>query len=252
MNPTLLAGKTILVTGAGDGLGKEAAKTYAALGAQVSVVGRPEAKLQQVVADIELAASSAPKPSIVVMDLATIDDNDCKALANLLQTQFGHLDGVLNNAGLLGQVAPMLEQSPSIWQSVMQVNVNATFMLSQALLPLLLAAPHGSLVFTSSSVGRKGRAQWGAYAASKFATEGMMQVLAEEYQDSTLRINSINPGGTRTSMRQSAFPSENANKLKTPADIMAIYVKVMSDESIGMNGCALDAQANWIPGSVGQ
>ncbi len=87
----------------------------------------------------------------------------------------------------------------------MQVNVNGTFMLTQALLPLLLKSESGSLVFTSSSVGRQGRANWGAYAASKFATEGMMQVLAEEYQSRHLRVNCINPGGTRTKMRANAF-----------------------------------------------
>ncbi|MGH2123198.1 SDR family NAD(P)-dependent oxidoreductase, partial [Enterococcus faecalis] len=88
----------------------------------------------------------------------------------------------MHNAGLLGDVCPMSEQDPQVWQDVMQVNVNATFMLTQALLPLLLKSDAGSLVFTSSSVGRQGRANWGAYAASKFATEGMMQVLADEYQ----------------------------------------------------------------------
>jgi NAD(P)-dependent dehydrogenase (short-subunit alcohol dehydrogenase family) len=101
----------------------------------------------------------------------------------------------------------MDEQKPEIWQQVMQVNVNGTFFLTQALLPLLLKSDSGSLVFTSSSVGRQGRANWGAYAVSKFATEGMMQVLAEEYQSRHLRVNCINPGGTRTKMRASAFPT---------------------------------------------
>jgi NAD(P)-dependent dehydrogenase (short-subunit alcohol dehydrogenase family) len=98
----------------------------------------------------------------------------------------------------------MDRQKPEVWQQVMQVNVNGTFMLTQALLPLLLKSESGSLVFTSSSVGRQGRANWGAYAASKFATEGMMQVLAEEYQSRHLRVNCINPGGTRTKMRANA------------------------------------------------
>jgi NAD(P)-dependent dehydrogenase (short-subunit alcohol dehydrogenase family) len=97
----------------------------------------------------------------------------------------------------------------------MQVNVNGTFMLTQALLPLLLRSDR-ALVFTSSSVGRQGRANWGAYAVSKFATEGMMQVLADEYQSRHLRVNCINPGGTRTGMRASAFPTEDPLKLKTP------------------------------------
>ena len=132
-------------------------------------------------------------------------------------------------------------------EDVMQVNVNATFMLTQALLPLLLKSDAGSLVFTSSSVGRQGRANWGAYAASKFATEGMMQVLADEYQQ-RLRVNCINPGGTRTAMRASAFPTEDPQKLKTPADIMPLYLWLMGDDSRRKTGMTFDAQPGRKPG----
>ncbi len=133
-------------------------------------------------------------------------------------------------------------------QQVMQVNVNGTFMLTQALLPLLLRSESGSLVFTSSSVGRQGRANWGAYAVSKFATEGMMQVLADEYQSRHLRVNCINPGGTRTGMRASAFPTEDPLKLKTPADIMPVYLWLMGDDSRRKTGMTFDAQPGRKPG----
>ena len=139
------------------------------------------------------------------------------------------------------------DDNPQEWQDVMQVNVNATFMLTQALLPLLLKSDAGSLVFTSSSVGRQGRANWGAYAASKFATEGMMQVLADEYQQ-RLRVNCINPGGTRTAMRASAFPTEDPQKLKTPADIMPLYLWLMGDDSRRKTGMTFDAQPGRKPG----
>ncbi len=155
---------------------------------------------------------------------------------------YPRLDGVLHNAGLLGDICPMEEQKPEVWQQVMQVNVNGTFMLTQALLPLLLRSESGSLVFTSSSVGRQGRANWGAYAVSKFATEGMMQVLADEYQSRHLRVNCINPGGTRTGMRASAFPTEDPLKLKTPADIMPVYLWLMGDDSRRKTGMTFDAQ----------
>lgn len=143
----------------------------------------------------------------------------------------------------------MSEQDPQIWQDVMQVNVNATFMLTCALLPLLLKSDAGSLVFTSSSVGRQGRANWGAYATSKFATEGMMQVLADEYQNRSLRVNCINPGGTRTSMRASAFPTEDPQKLKTPADIMPLYLWLMGDDSRRKTSMTFDAQPGRKPES---
>jgi hypothetical protein len=140
----------------------------------------------------------------------------------------------------------MDEQDPDIWQQVMQVNVNGTFFLTQALLPLLLKSDSGSLVFTSSSVGRETR-KLGAYAVSKFATEGMMQVLAEEYQSRHLRVNCINPGGTRTKMRASAFPRRSA-KLKTPADIMPLYLWLMGDDSRRKTGMTFDAQPGRKPG----
>jgi len=163
---------------------------------------------------------------------------------------YPRLDGVLHNAGLLGDICPMEEQKPEVWQQVMQVNVNGTFMLTQALLPLLLRSESGSLVFTSSSVGRQGRANWGAYAVSKFATEGMMQVLADEYQSRHLRVNCINPGGTRTGMRASAFPTEDPLKLKTPADIMPVYLWLMGDDSRRKTGMTFDAQPGRKPGTA--
>ena len=132
----------------------------------------------------------------------------------------------------------------------MKINLDATFFLTQALLPLLLKSSAGSLVFTTSSVGRTGRAGWGAYAVSKFATEGMMQVLADEYKNQSLRVNCINPGGTRTKMRASAFPQEDADKLKTPADLMPLYLYVMGDDSRRKTGISFDAQPGRKPGAA--
>ncbi len=182
------------------------------------------------------------------LDLLTCTPQECQHIAQQVSLHYPHLDGVLHNAGLLGDVVPMDQQDPTVWQQVIQVNVNGTFMLTQALLPLLLKAESGSLVFTSSSVGREGRANWGAYAVSKFATEGMMQVLAEEYKNRPLRVNCINPGGTRTKMRASAFPTEDALKLKTPADIMPLYLWLMGDDSRRKTGMTFDAQPGRKPG----
>ncbi|CQI94458.1 short chain dehydrogenase [Yersinia rohdei] len=244
----LLENRTILVTGAGDGIGREAALTYARFGAKLVLVGRTMGKLIAVQQQISDAKG---QPALALeLDLLHATTQDCQHLAETLSRTIPHLDGVLHNAGLLGEIAPMAEQDIALWQDVMQVNVNATFMLTQALLPLLLNAPCGSLIFTSSSVGRQGRAGWGAYAVSKFATEGMMQVLAEEYKHSTLRVNCINPGGTRTPMRASAFPDEDANKLKTPAEIMPLYLYLMGDDSRRKTGISFDAQPGRKAGSA--
>ncbi|EAA7839623.1 YciK family oxidoreductase [Salmonella enterica] len=242
----LLQNRIILVTGASDGIGREAALTYARYGATVILLGRNEEKLRRVAQHI--ADEQHVQPQWLTLDLLTCTAEECRQVADHIAAHYPRLDGVLHNAGLLGEIGPMSEQDPQIWQDVMQVNVNATFMLTQALLPLLLKSDAGSLVFTSSSVGRQGRANWGAYATSKFATEGMMQVLADEYQNRSLRVNCINPGGTRTSMRASAFPTEDPQKLKTPADIMPLYLWLMGDDSRRKTGMTFDAQPGRKPG----
>ncbi|ARU94117.1 YciK family oxidoreductase [Tatumella citrea] len=237
---SLLKNRTILVTGASDGIGREAAITYARQGARVILTGRNPQKLEQVRQTIN--ALQQQPASVLVLDLATATAEDCQQFAREVAAITPTLEGLLHNAGILGTLQPMSEISAEEWQQVMKINLDACFFLTRALLPLLLNATSASLVFTSSSVGRQGRAGWGTYSVSKFATEGMMQVLAAEYRDSGLRVNCINPGGTRTTMRASAFPEENASLLRTPADIMPVYLHVMSDASIGETGISFDAQ----------
>lgn len=236
----LLRQRIILVTGAGDGIGREAALTYSRFGARVILLGRTESKLAQVQQDI--ARAGGQPAELITLDLLTASRQDCDNVAERIAEWVPRLDGVLHNAGLLSEIVPVSEIKLQDWHDVMQVNVNATFMLTQSLLPLLLKSASSSLVFTSSSVGREGRAGWGAYAVSKFATEGLMQVLADEYKHTNLRVNCINPGGTRTSMRASAFPEENSMKLKTPADIMPLYLYLMGDDSRRKTGTSYDAQ----------
>jgi len=126
---------------------------------------------------------------------------------------------------------------------VMHINVNAMFKLTSTLLPLLKLSQDASVIFTSSSVGRKGRAYWGAYGVSKFATEGLMQTLADEVENvSAVRSNSINPGATRTSMRAQAYPAETPQNNPEPQDIMPVYLYLMGPDSTGINGQAFNAQ----------
>ncbi|WP_217546492.1 YciK family oxidoreductase [Pantoea sp. GbtcB22] len=236
----LLENRIILVTGASDGIGREAALTYARYGARVILLGRNADNLQKTEQAIN-QLNKQPAASLL-LDLAKATPESCQQLADQVTALVPRLDGVLHNAGILGEIVPLEELDPQIWRDVMQINLDATFYLTQALLPLLLKSDAGSLVFTTSSVGRNGRAGWGAYAVSKFATEGMMQVLADEYKNRHLRVNCINPGGTRTKMRASAFPDEDANLLKTPADLMPLYLYLMGDDSRRKTGTSFDAQ----------
>ena len=239
--PDLLKDKTILVTGAGDGIGRAAALSYAAHGATVVLLGRTESKLEQVYDEIE--AKGGPKPGLVALDLATATEDNMTHLAHGLAEEFSQLDGLLHNASLLGERRPIESAGYSAWLEVMQVNVNAQFLLTRALLPLLQAASSASIIFTSSGVGRNGRAYWGAYAVSKFATEGFMQVLAGELENtSKVRVNSLNPGATNTAMRRTAYPGEQPTDNPAPEDIMASYLYLMGDDSIGVTGQPLNAQ----------
>ena len=177
----LLAGKTVLVTGAGDGIGRAAALCYANHGATVILLGRTGSKLEAVYDAIE--GSGGPRPAIVEMDLAEAGIDNCQRLAGELAAEFPRLDGLLHNASILGERRPIESAGYQAWQQVMQVNVNAQFLLTRCLLPLLQAAPTASVIFTSSGVGRTGKAYWGAYAVSKFATEGLMQVPSSELEN---------------------------------------------------------------------
>ena len=239
--PDLLQGRIILITGAGRGIGAAAAMSYAAHGATVLLLGKTEENLNLIYDQIE--AAGYPQAAVIPFNLETALAHQYDELAAMIEREFGHLDGLLHNAAILGPRTPLEQLSGDNFMRVMQVNVNATFMLTSTLLPLLKLSKDASVIFTSSSVGRKGRAYWGAYAASKFANEGLMQVLADEMDGICPgRANSINPGATRTDMRAQAYPGENPASNPLPADIMPLYLYLMGPDSIGVNGQAFDAQ----------
>ena len=237
----LLEGRVILVTGAGRGIGAAAAKTYAAHGATVLLLGKNEDNLNRVYDEIE--AAGHPQPAVIPFNLETALAHQYDELAAMIEREFGRIDGVLHNASIVGPRTPLEQLSGDNFMRVMQVNVNGMFMLTSTLLPLLKLSKDASVVFTSSSVGRKGRAYWGAYAVSKFATEGLMQVLADEVDGThPIRANSINPGATRTDMRAQAYPGENPLNNPLPEAIMPVYLYLMGPDSQGVNGQAFNAQ----------
>ena len=178
------------------------------------------------------------------MNLEGAAEKDYDEVATVIENEFGRLDGLLHNAALLGSLTPIDQYESAVWNQLMQVNVNAPFMLTKAVIPLLRQSEDASVIFTSSSVGRKGRAFWGAYSVSKFANEGLMQVLADELDDEhhNVRVNSINPGATRTNMRASAYPAENPMHNPSPEEIMPVYLYLMGEDSRGVTGQAFDAQ----------
>lgn len=237
----LLKDKTIVISGAGAGIGRAAALAFAKHGATVILLGRTMSKLEKVYDEIE--AQGGPTPAIFPInfqDAATKDYSDLRAI---LETEFGHIDGLLNNACELGPRTSIASYAPAAWSELMQVNVTAPFLLTQSMLPLLQKAPTASILFTGSDVGLQGKAYWGGYAASNAACENLMQTLADELENtSKIRANSINPGPIRTAMRELAYPGENPATVTEPAAIMNRYLYLISDASIGLNGQQLQAQ----------
>lgn len=234
-----LQGKKALITGGGKGIGKGIAAAFLKQGASVIICGRNEINLRAACSELV----EYGRTDYVVADIANKDN--VRRLAKSVAEKWGSLDILVNNASILGERKPVLEYPEDIWEEVIHINLNAQFFVTKALLPLLMKSKSGSIINVSSSVGRKGKKEWGAYAASKFGLEGLTQVLADELGEPGPRVNSVNPGGTRTDMRAGAYPDEDPMSLPSPEDISPVFVYLASDDSIGVTGKEFNAR-DWI------
>jgi NAD(P)-dependent dehydrogenase (short-subunit alcohol dehydrogenase family) len=243
----LLQGRVIAITGAGDGIGRALATSAARLGAQIILIGRNVRRLESVEAEIaglESVTASQGGASIAPLDLAKALAGDYDQLAAAVTQRYARLDGLVHNAAALGVLAPIEHADMRNWCRVLHVNLTAAFALTQVLLPALRASADASVIYTSSSVGRRGRANWGAYAVSKFGIEGLSQVLADELAGNcAVRVNAINPGPTRTRMRLQAYPAENIDLLALPEQVVNPYLWLLGPDSRGITGQSLDCQA---------
>jgi NAD(P)-dependent dehydrogenase (short-subunit alcohol dehydrogenase family) len=230
------------VTGASSGIGRALSIATAASGAQVVLVGRNVRKLESV--HDAIVAAGSPRPSIAPLDFKRAAAEQYAAVAEGLHTSFGRLDGLAHLAAQLGERAPIEHYDVPTWMRVMHVNLNAAFILTRTLLPLLRASADASVIFTGSGVSVRGRAYWGAYAAAKFGLEGLMQVLADETSTTTnIRVNSVNPGKVRTPLRALAYPGEDPATVPAPEDVLAPYLYLLGPESRGVTGRRFDGPA---------
>ncbi len=237
-----LKDRVIAITGATGGIGRALALAAAREGAELVLVGRNVLKLQGLRAEIEQFAPG--KAMMAPLDLETALANDYDTLAAAILARYGRLDGLVHCAGLLGAVTPIDQYDVPMWCRVMHVNVTAAFALTQVLLPALRLSADAAVIFTTSGVGRRGRAYWGAYAVSKFAVEGLMQVLAAELSgNSRVRVYALNPGPARTAMRRQAFPAENLEQLATPESLAASYLRLLQPGCTEVSGQSLDSQS---------
>ena len=236
-----LKGKVILVTGGGSGIGKAAAITFAEHGAEIILLGKNSDHLEETYEEFE--AQNLRPPILHRLDLETTNEKELQQINNAVIEEFGRLDGLLNNASILGDKSPIESYKFEVWKKVFDINVHATFLLTKSLLPALRISKEGSIIFTSSGVGRVGKAYWGAYSLSKFAIESLGQILSDELENtSNIRVNSINPGAVRTKMREQAYPAENPKENKEAKEILNAYLYLMSSKSIGFSGNSIDAQ----------
>lgn len=231
-----LKDKKILITGGSKGIGKGLAKVFLNNGAQIIICARNEQELKITYNELR----NDGHISHIRTDLT--DVNDIDLVKNKINSEFGKLDILVNNASILGLKAKIADYPINIWDKVIDINLNAQFYITKALIPLLKKSDNGSIINVSSTVGREGRAEWGAYSASKFGLEALNQILAQELEEFNIRVNSVNPGGTRTDMRASAYPNEDPLALPTPEDIAEVFTYLASDESIGVTGQEFNAR----------
>lgn len=232
-----LDGKVALVTGASQGIGKAVASAFTREGAEVIVTARGRERLEAAAQEIRKSGGR-----VVPLQADVADRRQVEGLAEEIKRRFGKLHVLVNNASLLGPRVPVLEYPAEEWERVIAVNLHGPFCVIKDCLPLMVSAGEGSIINVSSGVGRIGKARWGAYAASKFALEGLTQVLAAELQPLHVRVNAVNPGGTRTAMRAAAYPEEDPMTLPTPEQITPVFVYLASDESRDVTGQSLEAR----------
>lgn len=239
-SPNELAGRVILVTGATAGIGRAVARALAAHGATVLLHGRNAPLLEALYQELK---TIGPEPAVAQLDLERAQGPEYEALTSEIEARYGRLDGLLHNAAILGDRTPIDNYDIALWQRVLHVNLTAPFVLTRCLLPLLRASADASVLFTTSGVGNVGRAYWGAYSVSKFGVEGFAQVLGDELEKTTVRVNCINPGSTRTRMRARAYPAENPATLPAPESLAVPYLFLLGPAGRGVTRGRFDAQA---------
>ena len=223
--------KVILITGASDGIGKATAIECAKQGATVIIHGKTVPKLELVYD--EIIQAGYPEPVIYPLDFEKITPVDCDTLTAVIHKDFGRLDGLFNNAGWLGASTPIQQYDLKLWYRVLQINLNATFILTQACIPLLNHENPSSIVFTLDD---KNTAYWGAYGVSKAGLRSLMEILADELESTSINVKGLLPGTVKTAFRTRAFPAEDSTTLTRPEEVAKVTAFLLSENSNTING----------------
>jgi NAD(P)-dependent dehydrogenase (short-subunit alcohol dehydrogenase family) len=190
-----------------------------------------------------IEAKGGSQPAIYPMNLEAATPKDYADMAVAFEQEFGRLDGLVHNAAFFQGLTPIANSSPEAWFRSLQVNLNAPLLLTQALLAVLGKSTDASVLFTADSVSEEGRAYWGAYAVAKGANTTLVKLLATELETNTsIRVNSVDPGPTRTRLRTVAYPALDRSTWVTPEEVLAPYLYLLGPESKALTGQCLRAQ----------
>ncbi|ENS18539.1 SDR family NAD(P)-dependent oxidoreductase [Brucella abortus] len=231
-----LTGRLALVTGASRGIGYFLSLELAKRGAHVIAVARTVGGLEELDDEIRKLGSSATLVPLDITDMEALD-----RLGGTIHERWGKLDILVANAGILGTISPIGHVEAKTFEKVMNINVTSVWRLIRSVDPLLRASDAGRAIMLSSGVAHSCRAFWGPYAASKAAVEVMAQCWAEETKKMKLKINSVNPGATRTAMRAQAMPGEDPETLPTPQSVAEKIVK-LADPKLEVTGKLFDVR----------
>lgn len=225
-----LENKNILITGSTRGIGRQLALDLSSYGANIILHGRNENALDALYD--EIIKEFGTSPLIIKCDLSDLNENKAQDFANAIIESYECLDGIINNAAIIGKMSAISDYDYETWQKVLNVNITSSFLLTKYLLPIMEHSVNPRIIFTSSGVAEKGRAYWGAYAISKAAVKSLAEILQEELEPvSKIKIFNFDPGKTRTSMRAFAYPAENPNDLKDAAMLLDNYLWMLSERS---------------------
>lgn len=219
--PGRLQGRISVITGASRGLGAAIAKRFAGEGSHVVLVARTVGGLEEVDDAIRAAGGAA---TLVPLDLTEFDRIDEMGAA--LAQRFGRIDVLVGNAGILGTLSPMGHIETQVWDRVIAVNLTANWRLIRSFDPLLRASDSGRAIFVTSGAADGAHPYWGAYAVSKAALEAMVKTWAGEVTKTPVKVNLVDPGALRTSMRAEAYPGEDPMTLRPAGEITDTFVEL--------------------------
>ena len=215
-----LSGRIALVTGASRGIGRAVALRFAEEGAHLILTARTVGGLEEV---DDLVRERGGNATLVPMDLTEMDEID--RLGAAIHQRFGRLDVLVANAAMLGVLSPVGHIEPLVWDETIRLNLTSNYRIIRSLDPLLRLSEAGRAIFVTSGAAR-GKAFWGAYAATKAGLDSLVKCYAKEIENTNIRVNLLSPGATRTGMRAAAFPGENPESLKVPESIAGLFLEL--------------------------